>query len=131
MTRSEARESLFLLLFEATFFGAPDLVQIKQLAGEYRNVETNEYVDTALDAILADIDGIDAGIDPFLEKVSSNRVSRVARTAMRIAVFEIRGGDTPVPVAINEAVDLVKKYDTDEVAKYVNGVLGSYVRSLS
>ncbi len=128
MTRTEARESLFLLLFESTFSRSEDLEQVKALAREYRDVECDEYVDKSLGGIMASLDEIDAKISPLLKKMTLNRLCSVARTAMRIAIYEIDGGEVPASVAINEAVNLVKKYDTEETAKYVNGVLGSYVR---
>ena len=93
--------------------------------------ETDEYSEKAFADILANLEAIDSEIKPFLVGRTIDRLSRMALTALRIAVYEINNvTDVPTAVAINEAVELVKKYDTDNAAaSYINGVLGSYVRS--
>ena len=54
---------------------------------------------------------------------------RVSLCALRLAIYEIENiEDVPTATAINEAVELVKKFDGEDSAKYVNGVLGSYIR---
>ena len=61
-----------------------------------------------------------------------SRISKLARTVMQLAIFEIQYvEDVPTGVAISEAVRIVKMYDGNETASFVNGVLGSYARSLS
>ena len=72
---------------------------------------------------------IDSVLNEFSTKWKTDRLSRVALCASEIAVFEIMGGEVPPAVAVNEAIELVKKFDTDTSAKYINGVLGGYVRS--
>ena len=51
-------------------------------------------------------------------------MNRVDLTALRLAVYEMKFGETPVGVAINEAVELAKKFSSDEAPAFVNGVLG-------
>lgn len=72
-------------------------------------------------------------IDELIQKYSIGwnlkRISRIARAILRVAVFEILYyEDVPKSVAINEAVELTKRYDTQETAAFVNGILGSIVR---
>ena len=131
MKRSESRESLFILLFEASFNENPDAGKIISLSAENMGHETDEYSERAFAEILENIGNIDDQIKPFLVGRTIDRLSRMALTALRIAVYEINNvTDVPAAVAINEAVELVKKYDTDNAAaSYINGVLGSYVRS--
>ena len=131
MKRSESRESLFLLLFEASFSENPDPRRIIALSAENMGHKTDEYCEKAFENIIADIENIDNEIKPFLVARTIDRLSRTALTALRIAVYEINNSpDVPTAVAINEAVELVKKYDVDNAAAlYINGVLGSYVRS--
>jgi len=69
-------------------------------------------------------------IDQFIERFSNNwkisRMSRVDRNIMRIAVFEILYcDDIPFKVSINEAVDLGKRYGTEESGAFINGILDS------
>ena len=55
--------------------------------------------------------------------------TKPALCAARLAIFEILYlDDVPVPIAINEAIELIKKYDSNESAKYVNGFLGSWAK---
>ncbi len=131
MKRSQSRESLFLLLFEASFDKTPDADRIITLSAENMGHETDEYSEKAFKEILACTEQLDNEIKPFLVARTIERLSKMALTALRIAVYEInRVDDVPNAVAINEAVNLVKKYDTDNAtASYINGVLGSYVRS--
>lgn len=131
MKRSESRESLFLLLFEASFSENPDPQKIITLSAENMGHETDEYCENAFSDILSKIEEIDNEIKPFLIARTINRLSKTALTALRIAVYEINNSkDVPPAVAINEAVELVKKYDVDNAAaSYINGVLGSYVKS--
>ncbi len=72
-------------------------------------------------------------IDELIQKYSIGwnikRISRIARAILRVATFEILYyEDVPASVAINEAVELTKRYDTKETAAFVNGILGSIVR---
>jgi len=131
MKRTESREAIFLLLFQASFRKDEEASEI--LAGSVGSMEleTDEYAEKAFNDIIARLDEIDSEITPFLVGRTLERLSRIALTALRIAVYEIKySDDVPDSVAINEAVELVKKYDIDTAASaYINGVLGSYVRS--
>jgi len=61
-----------------------------------------------------------------------SRISRLARSVMQLAIFEILFvEDVPTGVAVSEAVRLAKKYDGDDTGAFVNGILGSFARSLS
>ena len=74
-----------------------------------------------------------AELDTYIEKYAQgwrfDRISLVASAIMRLAMFEIMYmPDIPNGAAVNEAVELAKKYDDPETAKFVNGILGSFVR---
>lgn len=129
MKRSESREALFILMFQSTFYKDADYTEIVNVATEEGEIEIDDYAKVAFENIINRVSDIDSSIEGFLNKRSISRLSRVALSALRIAVYEIENqDDVPESVAINEAVNLVKKYDTQESASYVNGVLSSYVR---
>lgn len=69
-------------------------------------------------------------IGHLIEKYSKNwrveRMGGVDRNILRLALYEMMIGETPVQVVINEAVELAKKYSTLEAAKFINGILGAY-----
>ena len=129
MKRSESREALFILMFQSTFYKDADYTEIVNVATEEGEIEIDDYAKVAFENIINRVSDIDSSIEGFLNKRSISRLSRVALSALRISVYEIENqDDVPESVAINEAVNLVKKYDTQESASYVNGVLSSYVR---
>lgn len=131
MTRSQAREQAFLLLFEKSFNPETDIEEIIEIAGEQRLLESDDFVYRLVTDTwnrLADIDGV---IEANLKGWKMNRISKVSLAILRLAVCEILYiGEIPVGVSVNEAVELSKKYSTDDDASFVNGVLGSVVRSI-
>jgi N utilization substance protein B len=62
---------------------------------------------------------------------SLERLSKVDHSILRLALSEINSGETPASVVIDEAVELAKKYSTKEAAKFINGILGAYLRKKS
>lgn len=130
MKRSESREALFVLMFQSTFFKDVDCSDIINTATEEGEIVLDDFAKKSFEEIMGNIMEIDASIEKYLNNRSISRLSRVALSVLRIAVYEIsKLEDVPESVSINEAVNLVKKYDTQESAAYVNGVLGSYVRN--
>lgn len=129
MKRTQARENIFLLLFEASFYENPDKDEILELAYECRELEIDDYVKNTFIGINNNLSEIDMILEKYYKNWTKNRISRVALSVLRLAVYEINYVDDVVPaVAINEAVNLMKKYDTQDSAIFINGVLGAYVR---
>lgn len=129
MKRSEARENAFLMLFEASFSSSPDAEAIINLAAENMGYEIDDYCRSLFFGVLEKKSEVDQKINEFSTKWKTDRLSKVALVASEIAVYEISENDVPSAVAVNESIELIKKYDTEESAKYINGVLGGYVRS--
>ena len=147
MTRANARELAVHLIYSQGFTGEePDAVVATRLEKEFykRLSEENEvYEQRPSRAQLAYIDNVVAGVsnrremlDAQIQKYSIgwdvSRISRLARSVMQLAIFEILFvEDVPTGVAVSEAVRLAKKYDGDDTGAFVNGILGSFARSLS
>lgn len=145
MNRSAARELALHLLLDIDFTNDdPDEVIEKRLSQEYYSSlqEDNEiYSDMPEEAQLSYIRQVVSGVQaendkllPVIEKFAIgwkiDRISRISKVILKIALFEISSvDDVPPSVAVNEAVKLTKKYDSDETASFVNGILGSYLRS--
>ncbi|KPJ69577.1 hypothetical protein AMJ44_03415 [candidate division WOR-1 bacterium DG_54_3] len=72
------------------------------------------------------------GIDKIIEQLAIDwpldRMGKVDRSILRLAIQELKIGETPASVIINEAIELAKKYSGEEAAKFINGILGAYVR---
>jgi len=75
-----------------------------------------------------------AALDELIAKHAVNwkleRMAAIDRAILRLALHEMRATDTPVKVVINEAVDLAKKYSSDDASGFVNGILDAYHKSL-
>ncbi len=130
MTRSEQREEVFILLFEKTFHEC-SVDEVVEIAKEYRSDKINESVVSTLNSVYEHLDEIDTLIEQNSKNWKISRIPRVTLCIMRLCVYEmIHDEGVPVGVAINEAVELCKKYGTDDDRKFANGVLGSISRNL-
>ena len=73
----------------------------------------------------------DARLAPLLEGWTIERLPTIDRLVLRMAVYEMTRGEVPTPVVINEAVELAKRFSTEDSGRFVNGVLSSVARALS
>lgn len=90
--------------------------------------ETAAYSRVLVEAVSASRDELDAAIGRLTPAWPVDQMARLDVAIMRIALAEIDAGETPVAVAINEAVELAKRYCAEGAAPMINGALGSYVR---
>ncbi len=130
MTRKESREQAFILLFEYSFGGesAQELFDIAEEAGM---CVQDEYCLNIVKTAIDDVEAIDGVISEYSKGWSADRISKVALAALRLAITEIKSfDDIPNSVSINEAVEIIKKYATEQDASFANGILGSFVRSV-
>ena len=132
MTRREAREELFNLLFESEFRSDESATEIFATSEENREVAEDEYIRRAFFAIMEKKDEIDSLIGSHAHGWKTQRLGRVSRAILRIGVYElVYEKDIPDSVTINEAVELTKKYDDEKARPFVNGVLNSVKNSLT
>ena len=146
MSRANARELAVHLIYSQGFTGEePDLVVATRLEKEYYKLlsEENEiyecrpsnsqraYIDSVVAGVANRQDMLNAEIQKLSIGWDVSRISRLARSVMQLAIFEILFvEDVPTGVAVSEAVRLAKKYDGDDTGAFVNGILGSFARSL-
>lgn len=128
LTRRAARENAFLAAFSTTF--QPEQPQEAVTAHiENGELELDAYANRVLTDLLAHGAEIDEVITTHLKGWTLARLPRVSLTAMRIALAEmLYGEEKKAGVAINEAVELVKKYGADNDYQFVNGLLGVVAR---
>ncbi len=132
MTRKEAREQAFILIFEKNF-NQYDVDELISLAKESRDFleDGDGYVVSAVAGTFDNIEKIDELISKNLTGWTISRISKVSLSLLRLAVFEILYiDDIPTAVSIDEAVELCKKYSTKDDASFVNGVLGTIVKTI-
>ena len=126
MTRKEARKAVFDLLFESGFRTDEKAVDIYNISAENREVENDEYVRGVFFGVLDSIEEIDEIIGKHSNGWKPERISRVSRTVLRIAVYEMTKIEKiPLLVSINEALELCKEYDEEKARAFVNGVLNA------
>ena len=147
MTRGNARELAVHLIYGRNFTGEePESVVATRLNKEYYGLlsgENDVYAERPSRAQMVYIDGVVSGVanreedlNTTIQKFSIgwdiSRISRLARCVMQLAIYEILYvPDVPTGVAISEAVRIAKKYDGDDTGSFVNGILGSFARSLT
>ena len=130
MTRRESRENAFIIAFEK-LFRDDDIAEIISAAKEADGFETDEFCERAALGVFAHIEELDRMISEKSTGWKIERLSSVARTAARLALYEILfEEEIPESVSINEAVELCKKYGSEGDAPFVNGMLGTIVREL-
>lgn len=128
MGRREQREHIFKLLFMAQFNSAEEMPE--QLSLYFESVtqldENNQiYMEEKYRHVLEHLDEIDELLNEYSKGWKTKRMSRVDLTALRLAVYEIKyDTDVPVGVAINEAVELAKRFGGEASGSFVNGILG-------
>lgn len=147
MTRADARELAVHLIYSREFTGEePEQVVSARLNREYYDLLADEnalyadhpskaqvrYIDTVVTGVANRSDELNGVISQFSIGWDITRISRLTRCVMQLAIFEIQSmEDVPTGVAISEAVRLSKKYDGDDTGSFVNGILGTYARSMT
>jgi len=127
--RREARDQAFQILFEKTFTDS-SVTEIIDMAGISRDMIPDDYTVATAEGAAARIEQFDDIISRYSVRRSIARLSRVVLSVLRLSLYEILYESTvDTSVAINEAVELTKKYAGEDEAGFVNGVLGSFVRS--
>ncbi len=131
MTRREAREAVFSLLFETEFRKDETVEEIYYSSVENREIEADEFIKRAYFTISEKIEEIDAKIGEHANGWKTQRLTNVSRSVLRLCVYEMLYEDTiPYNVSINEAVEIAKKYDEEKARPFINGVLDSVKKDL-
>ena len=134
MKRREIREQIFKLLFRVEFNEIIEMEQQKALALDDEECKANEKdkdeISAKLDSIVEILPEIDQIIKDNMEGWTLERVGKVELTILRLAVYEIKYDESvPDTVAINEAVELSKKYGQEDAGSFVNGILAKVIKA--
>lgn len=130
MSRRELREQIFKLLFRVEFNNMEDMPEQEQLFFEEEDAAKEEdavYVSDKYKKITEKLTEIDTLLNEKAEGWDTTRMSKVDLTILRLAVYEITYDESvPTGVAINEAVELAKKFGQDASSGFVNGILAKF-----
>ena len=128
MTRKQAREEAFILIFEKQFNDS-SVEELLELAAEVRELTPDDYIKDVFCGVFDNIAEIDSIISDTAVGWRIERISKTALSVLRLAIYEIKYVDSiPESVSINEAVEICKKYATKEDASFVNGILSTVVK---
>ena len=131
MTRHEAREQAFAVIFEKSFNEDASFQEIIDGAQECELVKINGFASSLLNILEENFEKIDKTISESLVNWSLQRLPKVSLAVLRLAVAEILfNDDVPVSVSVNEAVEIAKTFGSEEDASYINGVLSSIVKKI-
>lgn len=131
MSRREMREQLFKLLFRVEFNSREELAQQEAFFFEdEENVsdqKANAAISEKFNKIVVKLEGIDQSLNEKVQGWDTGRMGKVDLTILRLAVYEIMfDEEIPTSVAINEAVELAKKFGQDSSPAFINGVLAKF-----
>ncbi len=131
MTKHQCRENAYLILFEASLRDdSPE--ELYAIAEEVDEITVDEHVKALVEGVLAHTEELDEIIASYSKKRAVSRIARINLILLRMAIYELRYmPETPVNVAVSEAVQISQKYTYQEDTAFINGVLGAYARSLS
>ena len=128
MKRSEMREQAFLLTFEGLFSSGEDIDEVIELYSE--NVEAvSKYAKDIFTGVKANKDEFNEIINKYSKSWKVTRLPKVKVAILYVALYEMKNvEDVADSIAINEAVELAKKYASSADASYINGILGAVAR---
>ncbi len=131
MRRSEIREHVFKLLFRVEFYEAAELAEQDKLYFEPLEImpEDEKLISSRTKLIEEKLPELDKKIEELCVGWRKERIGKVELTILRLAIYEaLYDEDVPTGVAINEAIELAKKYGGDDSPSFVNGVLGKLAK---
>ncbi|EDL64558.1 transcription antitermination factor NusB [Bacillus sp. SG-1] len=121
MKRRTAREKALQALFQMDMSG---MTADEALTNVYEDTPSDEYLENLVNGATENKEKIDGLIKENLEKWSFDRLAKVDRNILRVAVYELlEADDVPSKVVINEAIEIAKTYGDDQSGKFINGVL--------
>ncbi len=134
MNRSAIRENAFKLIYSLEIQKPENLEEQIELFFESNNIKDEEAKIYIKKVVL----GINENEEKVLEDIEKNlkdewklnRISKMDLSILKLAIYEIKFSDVPYKVAINEAVELAKRYGEDKSKNFVNGILASVVKDM-
>lgn len=142
MNRRDVRELVLHLIFEGEYTGEKGealLAQVNEerfasleaeypLYGELPPEGQQDYLRRSVTGVMEHLPELDGYIAKYAVGWDISRISRVSKCILRLSMYEILYLGIPVGASVNEALELVKKYDAPEAAPFVNGILASFVK---
>ena len=144
MSRRNARELVLHMLFDNDVTGnSAENILKQRMEPEYfstlsiedkvyesfPDISQNEYIQNSLTGVINCRNELDDFIKVYSRGWDLSRISVVSKCILRLSMYEMKYMDIPVGVSVNEALELAKKYDGEEVSSFINGVLASFIKN--
>ena len=121
--RSELRDIIIKVLYQANLYEEANIsFEYKDLIKEQLEIE-NDFVTDSINGIVKNKEKLIKKANKYLKDWTMDRLSKVDQAILLLGIYELLYTDTPSVVAINEAIELSKKYSDEAVTKMINGVL--------
>lgn len=130
ITRKEAREQVVALLFETEFKADESSAEVFSISSENREIPEDEYIKRTYFGVCDNREKIDELIGAHSHGWKTHRLTKLSRSILRLAVYEMLFEEIPYSVSINEALELSKKFDDPKAKAFINGVLNSVKTAL-
>ncbi len=143
MSRRSAREIVLHLIFSHEFLntGADELLDTRLTGESFSSLAPEcdlyselpaaaqiDYVTDAVKGVISHLPELDSYIEKYAVGWNVGRLSRITRSLLRLCMYETLYMGIPVAASVNEALELAKKYDSEEAASFINGVLGAFIQ---
>lgn len=123
MNRSELREIIIKILYQVYIYKEKNIdFSVNDLIKEQLD-RKNEFVENSINGVIEKQDEISFIANKYMKDWNIDRISKVDKAILSLAIYELLYTETPDVVAINEAIELSKKYSDEKVTKLINGTL--------
>jgi len=128
MNRTEAREWVVKMLYQYDISRFPISKIFDNFYKEKDPGDQKEYIENTVKGAIEQLEEIDKEIEKYSQNWALNRMPRIDLAILRCSIYEMIYGNIPVNISINEAVEIAKKYSTEDSHVFINGLLGAFVR---
>lgn len=129
MNRSKLREIIIKILYQIYIYDSKNITYDVDLLIKEQLEYENEFLDSSVKGVIKNQQEITNIANKYMKDWNIDRVSKVDKAIISLGIYELLYTDTPNIVAINEAVELSKKYSDDKVVKMINGILDNVMHS--
>lgn len=127
--RSSGRKMAMQILYQYEMRGdSPENILESSLFAGKRPMETKDFALDLSNGCIEKINELDEIISNLAKGWPIERITKVDKSILRLALYELKYTDTPEKVIINEAVELAKNFSTEDSSKFINGILGSVIK---
>ena len=130
ISRRAARECAVRALYSYEFNTDMDSTVYFALVCTEAEMPTDDFAASLFCGTVSKITEIDARIAEYAKGWKLERIARMSLAVMRLCTYELMFTDVPHPIAINEAIEIAKLYDTDDAPAFINGILNAIAKSL-